>query len=108
MAQSPLSKAISQLESRLGVRLLERTTRQVTLTGAGSTLLEQATPVLAAAAAAITRTRRAGQAEPRLTVALKPGGDGGLLRDIIAAYQRPDLPPVETKVATWGEPSALV
>ena len=36
MAQSPLSKAISQLESRLGVRLLERTTRQVTLTAAGS------------------------------------------------------------------------
>jgi DNA-binding transcriptional LysR family regulator len=108
MAQSPLSKAISQLESRLGVRLLERTTRQVTLTAAGSVLLEQATLVLAAAAAAITRTQRAGRAEPRLTVALKPGGDGGLLRDIIAAYQRPDLPPVETKVVTWGEPPALV
>lgn len=108
MAQSPLSRAISQLESRLGVRLLERTTRQVMLTAAGSVLLEQARLVLAAAGAAITRTQRAGQAEPRLTVVLKPGGDGGLLRDIIAAYQKPDLPPVETKVATWGEPPALV
>jgi DNA-binding transcriptional LysR family regulator len=88
--------------------LLERTTRQVILTAAGSVLLEQATLVLAAAAAAITRTQRAGRPEPRLTVALKPGGDGGLLRDIIAAYQRPDLPPVEIKVVTWGEPPALV
>ena len=32
MAQPPLSAAIAQLESQLGTRLLERTSRQVRLT----------------------------------------------------------------------------
>src|SRR5919198_640447 len=41
MAQPPLSKAIRQLEAKLGVRLLERTTRRVALTAAGQVLLEQ-------------------------------------------------------------------
>ena len=108
MAQSPLSRAISQLESRLGLRLLERSTRQVTLTAAGATLLKEAPQILAAADAAVTRAKRAAHAEPRLVVALKPGGDGGLLRDIFAAYQTPGLPPIEATIVSWGGPSALV
>ena len=108
MAQSPLSRAISRLEARLGLRLLERTTRQVTLTAAGVTLLQEAPQVLTAAEAAVTRARRVAHAEPRLVVALKPGGDGGLLRDISVAYQRPGLPPVEAVIVSWGAPSALV
>ena len=40
LAQPPLSRAIGQLERRLGVRLFERNTRRVTLTVAGRTLLE--------------------------------------------------------------------
>ncbi|MGO9081018.1 MAG: LysR family transcriptional regulator [Streptosporangiaceae bacterium] len=108
MAQSPLSRAISHLESRLGLRLLERTTRQVTLTTAGVTLLKEAPQVLAAADAAVTRTKRAARTEPRLVVALKPGGDGGLLRDIFAAYQSPGLPPIEVTIVSRGGPAALV
>lgn len=46
MAQSPLSKAIAQLEARIGITLLERTTRRVSLTPAGVVLLEQARPAL--------------------------------------------------------------
>jgi hypothetical protein len=41
-------------------------------------------------------------------VALKPGGDGGLFRDIVAAYQNPDLPPAEAAVVSWGGPASLV
>jgi DNA-binding transcriptional LysR family regulator len=108
MAQSPLSRAISQLESHLGLRLLERTTRQVTLTAARATLLKEAPQILAAADAAVTRTKRAAHTEPRLVVALKPGGDGGLLRDIFAAYQSPGLPPIEATIVSGGGPSALV
>lgn len=108
MAQSPLSKAISRLESRLGLRLLERTTRQVTLTAAGAALLGEAPRVLAAAEAAVARAKRAAHDRPRLMVALKPGGDGGLLRDILAAYQSPDFLPAEATIVSWGGPSALV
>src|ERR1035441_6107116 len=107
-AQSPLSRAISRLESRLGLRLLERTTRQVTLTAAGAALLREAPRVLAAAEAAVARAKRAGHAGPRLVVALKPGGDGGLLRDILAGCQAPAPPPPEAGIVSWGGPSALV
>jgi DNA-binding transcriptional LysR family regulator len=108
MAQSPLSRAIAQLESRLGVRLLERSTRQVELTDAGVMLLQQAQLVLEAAAAAVARTRRAGQADPALVVAVKPGSDGGLLRDIVTSYQRPELPRAEVTVTSWGGPADLL
>jgi DNA-binding transcriptional LysR family regulator len=108
MAQSPLSRAIAQLETRLGLRLLERTTRQVTLTAAGATLLQDAPRILAAADAAVTRAKRAAGPGPRLVVALKPGGDGGLLREIFAAYQSPDLPPLEVTIVSGAGPSALV
>lgn len=42
MAQPPLSAAIRQLEQELGTELLERTTREVRLTEAGSAFLEGA------------------------------------------------------------------
>src|SRR6476661_4559514 len=41
MAQPPLSAAIGKLERKLGVTLLERTSRRVALTPAGTVLLEQ-------------------------------------------------------------------
>jgi len=42
-----VSKTIAQLEERIGVRLLNRTTRSVALTEAGARLLESAAPALA-------------------------------------------------------------
>lgn len=46
VAQSTLSHAIKQLETRLGLRLLTRTTRSVGLTTAGERLLQTITPRL--------------------------------------------------------------
>jgi DNA-binding transcriptional LysR family regulator len=43
---SALSHTIRQLEERLGVRLLQRTTRSVSLTDAGSRLLERLQPAM--------------------------------------------------------------
>lgn len=48
MAQPPLSQQIRQLEAELGVELLRRTTRRVSLTPAGERYLERARDVLGA------------------------------------------------------------
>ena len=61
IAQPPLSRAISQLERRLGVVLLQRTSRAVTLTEPGLVLLQEAKAALDAVQAAELRTRRAAQ-----------------------------------------------
>jgi DNA-binding transcriptional LysR family regulator len=47
MSQSGVSRAIARLETRLGIRLLERTTRTVTLSEEGRRLYEQIVPLLA-------------------------------------------------------------
>ena len=46
MSQSALSHAIKSLEQRMGVRLLSRTTRSVSVTDAGETLLRSLAPAL--------------------------------------------------------------
>ncbi|GAB1513264.1 LysR family transcriptional regulator [Actinophytocola sp. KF-1] len=104
MAQPPLSRAIRELERQLGVRLLDRTTRQVTLTPAGEVLLRDAHTVLDAVTAAGRRVRHAGAPTPSLRVALKADYDAGLLPRIIAAYEREDAAvPVELMMCGRGE-----
>jgi DNA-binding transcriptional LysR family regulator len=96
IAQPALSKTIRQLERRLGVTLFERTSRAVALTDAGLVLTREARFALDAVSAAALRTQRAGIREPCLSLAMKPGGDGGLLPAIIAGYERePEVLPVE-------------
>ncbi len=100
IAQPALSKTVRQLERRLGVSLLERTSRAVTLTEAGQVLRREARVALAAVSAAALRTQRAGARDPRLVLAMKPGGDAGLLPAIIAAYERePAMPPLDVVFA---------
>jgi DNA-binding transcriptional LysR family regulator len=53
VSASGLSDAIRRLETRLGVRLLHRTTRSVALTEAGQRLLERLAPALAEVEAAL-------------------------------------------------------
>ncbi|MDR3535524.1 MAG: LysR family transcriptional regulator [Acetobacteraceae bacterium] len=53
VSPSTLSEALRRLEARLGVRLLNRTTRSVTPTEAGARLLERLTPGLQEIAAAL-------------------------------------------------------
>ena len=47
VAQSTLSQTIKQLEARMGVRLLTRTTRNVATTAAGDRLLQTSIPRIA-------------------------------------------------------------
>jgi DNA-binding transcriptional LysR family regulator len=63
MSQSPLSQAIARLETKLGVRLFDRTSRQVRLTYAGSVLLAHATRIADDVDDSIRAVRRAAQPE---------------------------------------------
>src|SRR4051812_19139137 len=87
MAQPPLSRAIRDLERQLGVRLFERTTRQVSLTPAGEVLLRDARTALDAVNAAGRRAQHAGRVTPALRLALKADYDAGLLPEILSVYQ---------------------
>ncbi|MEG3626601.1 LysR family transcriptional regulator [Streptomyces poriticola] len=102
MAQPPLSRAIQQLERRLGVRLLERNRRGVSLTGAGEVLLHEGRAALDAATAAARRTRRAGGADSpggsrnRLVLAVKAAASHELLQKLLEAYAaEPDAAEIE-------------
>jgi DNA-binding transcriptional LysR family regulator len=107
IAQPALSKTIRQLERRLGVTLLERTSRAVALTEAGRVLTREARVALDAVSAAALRTQRAGTRDPRLLLAMKPGGDAGLLPAILAAYEsEPAVLPVE--VVFGAGPSGML
>ncbi|MFE0476898.1 LysR family transcriptional regulator [Streptomyces sp. NPDC058947] len=92
MAQPPLSRAIQQLERRLGVRLLERDRRGVVLTDAGEVLLHEGRAALDAVTAAARRTRRsAGADDPagrrnRLVLAVKAAASHELLHKLLDAY----------------------
>jgi DNA-binding transcriptional LysR family regulator len=103
IAQPALSKTIRRLERRLGIALLERTSRAVALTEAGRVLTREARVALDAVSAAALRTQRAGTREPHLMLAMKPGGDAGLLPAILAGYERePEVLPVEVVFDAHG------
>jgi DNA-binding transcriptional LysR family regulator len=96
IAQPVLSRAIQRLERRLGVSLFERNSRKVALTPAGEVFLHEGGKALDAMAAAIRRAQRAGRPDPRLVLVMKPGSDGGLLPDILSAYEaEPDAVAVD-------------
>jgi DNA-binding transcriptional LysR family regulator len=86
IAQPPLSRAISQLERRLGVTLLERTNRSVALTEPGSVLLREGRAALDAVDAADRRTRRAATGGPGLVLVTKAGASAELLAKLLDAY----------------------
>ncbi|MFJ1969237.1 LysR family transcriptional regulator [Streptomyces sp. NPDC087903] len=107
MAQPPLSRAIHQLERRLGATLLERTSRTVTLTEAGSVLLREARAALDAVEAAERRTRRAALAatgHAGVVLATKAGASSELLAKLLDAYAaEPDAVTVDLLLCGIGE-----
>jgi DNA-binding transcriptional LysR family regulator len=109
IAQPPLSRAIRQLEQRLGVELLIRNSRGVRLTEAGEVLLHEGRKALDGVAAAVRRAQRTGQPDRQLVVVMKPGGDAGLLGGILEAYERdPDASPVDLSICGIGEQAGLL
>jgi len=80
--KSTVSRRLSVLEERLGVRLIERTTRRLSLTDTGHALYERARPALETLAEA-TAEAAGSQREPRGRVRLTAGA--GLASPFFAA-----------------------
>ena len=113
IAQPPLSRAIQQIERRLGVALLDRTSRTVALTDAGEVLLREGRAALDAVNAADRRTRRAAAAatgdHPGLVLVAKAGASGELLAKLLDAYAaEPDAVPVEVLLCGPAEQEQLL
>ncbi|QLQ36840.1 LysR family transcriptional regulator [Micromonospora robiginosa] len=112
IAQPPLSRAIRQLERRLGATLLDRDSRSVTLTPAGVVLLREGRAALDAVAAADRRTRRAASAAgggPGLVLASKAGASSELLPKLLDAYAaEPEAVAVEVLLCGVGEQERLL
>ncbi|MGW4352552.1 LysR family transcriptional regulator [Nocardia sp. NPDC004582] len=109
MAQPPLSRAIQQLERRLGVVLLHRGSRAITLTEAGSVLMREARLALEAVEAAERRTRRAAAERPGVVLAAKAGASSELLSKLLDAYAAdPGAVAVEVVLCGPGEPERLL
>jgi DNA-binding transcriptional LysR family regulator len=84
IAQPSLSQQIRRLEAQLGVTLLDRNSRNVRLTAAGTALLREGRRTLRQAQRAIEVTRGAGR--PRLTVAFYASAGSELLPQILRAF----------------------
>lgn len=91
VSPSTLSQNLKDLEARLGVRLLNRTTRSVGLTEAGAVLLKTLRPALAQIASAVDDARsaqdvpsgllRINAPEPAIQIALAP-----MVAEFLAAF----------------------
>lgn len=87
IAAPPLSRAIAQLERRVGARLFDRTSRRVELTDTGRVFLADSRAALAAVDTALRRARQAGQ-PGKLAVAIRSGTGTDLLTDLVEGYAR--------------------
>jgi DNA-binding transcriptional LysR family regulator len=111
MSQPPLSRAIAQLERRLGAELFTRTPRGVTLTSAGETLLREGRVALAAVEAAERRTRRVVEASGRTRIVLtaKAGASSELMAKLLDAYAaEPDAVDVEVVLSPPGHQALML
>jgi DNA-binding transcriptional LysR family regulator len=98
LSQTALSHRIRKLEESLATPLFTRTTRQVTLTAAGSALLPKARKIFDDLGAAIGELRSAASdSHDRITLGCLPTVAVHVLPEVIAAFSR-DWPEVVVKV----------
>jgi DNA-binding transcriptional LysR family regulator len=98
MQKSSVSRSVVRLETELGVRLLQRTTRQLGLTDAGQTFYERVRGALTGFDEAATTVRELGS-EPRGTIRVTgpPGAAAFGLADAIASFTT-QYPSIEIEV----------
>ena len=110
IAQPPLSRAIAQLERRLGAELFRRTPRGMSLTSVGETLLREGRVALSAVEAAERRTRREVEATgPRIVLTAKAGASSELMAKLLDAYAaEPDPVDVEVVLSPPGHQAQML
>lgn len=98
LSQTALSHRIRKLEETLGAQLLQRTTRQVTLTPAGSALLPKARRIFEDIGEAIGEVRAAAsEKHERIILGCLPTVAVHILPDVLARFSR-EWPEVAVKV----------
>ena len=110
MAQPGLSQQIKSLEQQLGVRLLDRTSRQVTLTPAGSLLLAEGRRLLAQAERTADQVRRAGLGQVgRISVAAIGSATYDVIPHLVREHRRrfPDVEVLLREMSTPAQVHAL-
>ncbi len=102
MSQQPLSRQIQRLESEVGVRLFERTTRRVALTPAGEVFLEETRKTLDTLDKAVSEVRRAERGEVgTLRVGYAATALYNLLPEVVRSF-RERFPGVRLDLAEMG------
>jgi DNA-binding transcriptional LysR family regulator len=110
MAQPGLSQQIRSLEQQLGVRLLDRTSRQVRLTPAGSLLLDEGRRLLAQAERTADQVRRAGLGQVgRVTVAAIGSATYDVIPHLLREHRKryPDVEVLLREMSTPAQVQAL-
>ncbi len=105
MSQSPLSRAIRELERELGLVLFVRTTRQVELTPAGVALLDRTRRALAELDAAIIEARRAVDQDGLLRLGYMPFSEPQVTR--IAEELQSERPELHVRLEDDVTPDLL-
>ena len=107
MSPQAASQALSQLEQHLGVRLLHRTTRSISLTEEGQQLLEATQPALAMLERALQRVRTSkDEIAGPLRIAAPRSGFVPVIWPVVDAYcqQYPEIQPdlhLDDHVSSW-------
>lgn len=107
MSPQAASQALAQLEQHLGVRLLHRTTRSISLTEEGQQLLEAAQPALAMLERAIQRVRTTkDEIAGPLHIAAPRSGFTPVIWPVVDAFcsHHPEIQPdlhLDDQVSNW-------
>lgn len=110
IAQPPLSRQIQQLEDELGVILVDRSARPLTLTRAGSFFFEQSVQILARIKELSHATRRLGAGQRRwIGVGFVPSMLYGELPNVLRHFmdEHPELDVVLTELTSLQQAEAL-
>src|ERR1700761_41030 len=108
ISQSALSHSMRGLEKRLGLQLLARTTRSVSPTAAGATLLRELAPALERIERALAETRKQKETPSgRIRLIIPRTATKAVLLPKLARFTR-DYPEIVLEVTSSNDPVDLV